>query len=166
MELALIAAVARNGVIGRGDALPWQLPEDQRHFRRVTMGAPVIMGRKTWDSLPTRFRPLPGRRNIVVTRNAHWRAAGAEAAHSLQAALALVAGAPKAFVIGGGELYAQALAHADELVLTEIDRDFEGDACFPAWDATRFECIERESHHAAPPNDFDYAFVTYRRIAG
>ena len=165
MKLALIAAVARNGCIGRDNALLCHLPEDQQHFRRVTMGCPVIMGRKTWDSLPTRFRPLPGRRNIVVTHNAHWRAAGAEAAHSLQAALALVAGAPKAFVIGGGELYAQALAHADELVLTEIDRDFEGDARFPAWDATRFERVDRESHHAGPPNDFDYAFVTYRRKA-
>lgn len=163
MKLALIAAVARNGCIGRDNALLCHLPEDQQHFRRVTMGCPVIMGRKTWDSLPTRFRPLPGRRNIVVTRNAHWRAAGAEAAHSLQAALALVAGAPKAFVIGGGALYAQALARADELVLTEIDRDFEGDAFFPAWDATRFERVGREPHHAAPPNDFDYAFVTYRR---
>jgi len=166
MELALIAAVARNGVIGRGDALPWQLPEDQRHFRRVTMGAPVIMGRKTWDSLPARFRPLPGRRNIVVTRNPAWRAAGAEQAPSLDAALALAADAARAFVIGGGELYHAALAQAAELVLTEIERDFDGDARFPDFDRSVFRERSREPHHAAPPNDFDYAFVTYRRIAG
>ena len=166
MELALIAAVARNDVIGRGDALPWQLPEDQRHFRRVTMGAPVIMGRKTWDSLPARFRPLPGRRNIVVTRNPAWRAAGAEQAPSLDAALALAADAARAFVIGGGELYRAALAQAAELVLTEIERDFDGDARFPDFDRSVFRERSREPHHAAPPNDFDYAFVTYRRIAG
>ena len=166
MELALIAAVARNGVIGRGDALPWQLPEDQRHFRRVTMGAPVIMGRKTWDSLPARFRPLPGRRNIVVTRNPAWRAAGAEQAPSLDAALALAADAARAFVIGGGELYHAALSQAAELVLTEIERDFDGDARFPDFDRSVFRERSREPHHAAPPNDFDYAFVTYRRIAG
>jgi dihydrofolate reductase len=163
MKLALIAAVARNGTIGRGDAIPWRLPEDQQHFRRITMGAPVIMGRKTWDSLPARFRPLPGRRNIVVTRDPQWRADGAEAAPSLDAALALAAAAEKAFVIGGGELYREAIAHADELVLTEIARDFDGDAHFPAWDRSRFRETSREVHCAAAPNNFDFAFVTYRR---
>ncbi len=166
MKLVLIAAVARNGVIGRGDALPWHLPEDQRHFRRVTMGAPVIMGRKTWDSLPARFRPLPGRRNIVVTRNPAWRAAGAEPAASLEAARTLAGDAARAFVIGGGELYRAALVHAAELVLTEIERDFEGDARFPDFDRSVFREQSREPHRAAPPNDFDYAFVTYRHIAG
>lgn len=163
MRLALIAAVARNGVFGRGDALPWRLPEDQRHFRRVTLGAPVIMGRRTWESLPERFRPLPGRRNIVVTRNPVWRADGAEAAPSLAAALAAVANADRAFVIGGAELYREALAQADELVLTEIDRDFDGDVHFPRWDRTAFREVSRERHHAAPPNDFDFDFVTYQR---
>lgn len=166
MRLALIAAVARNGCIGKDNALPFRLPEDQQHFRRVTMGCPVIMGRKTWESLPARFRPLPGRRNIVVTRNPAWRAEGAEAVHSIDAALALSAGADRAFVIGGGELYAATLPRADELVLTEVDRDFDGDATFPAWDRRRFREEERARHHAAPPNDFDYAFVTYRRIPG
>jgi dihydrofolate reductase len=164
-KLALVAAVARNGVIGRGDALPWRLPEDLQHLRRVTMGAPVIMGRKTWDSLPERFRPLPGRRNIVVTRNPAWSAQGAEAAASLDAALALVTAAPKAFVIGGGELYAAALPRVDELVLTEIERDFDGDAFFPAWDRALFREEERSRHRAGAPNDFDFAFVTYRRTA-
>ncbi|MBE2243165.1 MAG: dihydrofolate reductase [Burkholderiaceae bacterium] len=166
MKLALIAAVARNGCIGRDGELPFRLPEDQQHFRRVTIGHPVIMGRKTWDSLPPRFRPLPGRRNIVVTRNPRWQPDGAEAAASLQAALASVGHEPAAFVIGGGELYREALPRADELVLTEIDRDIDGDTFFPAWDRSQFEMLNRETHHAAPPNDFDFAFATYRRIAG
>jgi dihydrofolate reductase len=161
--LALIAAVARNGVIGHGNGLPWRLPEDLQHLRRTTLGTPVVMGRRTWDSLPTAYRPLPGRRNIVVTRDAQWQAAGAEAAHSLDAALALAADAPRAFVIGGAELYALALPRADELVLTEIDRDFDGDTRFPPWERGDFVETAREPHHAGPPNDFDYAFVTYRR---
>ena len=165
MKLALIAAVARNGCIGSNGQLACRLPEDLRHFRRVTMGCPVIMGRKTWDSLPARFRPLPGRRNIVVTRNPRWQAEGAEAAPSLDAALARVESAAKAFVIGGGELFRAALPRADELVLTEIGRDFDGDTHFPAWDRRKFLETNREPHRAAPPNDFDYAFVTYHRVA-
>ncbi|HEX3139212.1 MAG TPA: dihydrofolate reductase, partial [Rhizobacter sp.] len=124
--LSLIAAVARNGVIGHANTLLWRLPEDQRFFRLTTQGSPVIMGRKTWDSLPPRFRPLPGRRNIVVTRNQQWQAEGAEPAGSLQDALALATGAAQVFVIGGAELYAAALPLADRLVLTEIERDFAG----------------------------------------
>jgi dihydrofolate reductase len=161
--LSMIAAVARNGVIGDANTLLWRLPEDQRHFKRSTLGHPVIMGRKTWDSLPAAYRPLPGRRNIVVTRNAQWHANGAEVASSLEAALERTADADKAFIIGGGQLYAQALAHADELLLTEIDREFDGDAVFPTWDRNAFTELQRERHHAGPPNDFDYTFVTYRR---
>lgn len=161
--LALIAAVARNGVIGNGGALPWHLPEDLAHFRRVTQGHPVVMGRRTWDSLPPRFRPLPGRRNIVVTRDVAWRAPGAETAASPAAALALVHDAPRAFVIGGAELYAAALPLADELLLTEIDADAGGDTRFPAWDRGAFAEVAREVHRAAAPNDFAFAFVTYRR---
>lgn len=161
--VSLIAAVARNGVIGRGNDLVWRLPEDQKHFRATTMGAPVIMGRSTWDSLPPRFRPLPGRRNLVLTRQPTWQADGAEAVPTLDAALALVAGAPRVFVIGGAQVYALALPRADELVLTEIDRDFAGDVHFPDWPRTAFTEASRERHHAAPPNDFDFSFVTYRR---
>jgi dihydrofolate reductase len=160
MTLALIAVVARNGAIGKGNSLLVHLSEDLKHFKRTTLGCPVIMGRKTFESIG---RPLPGRRNIVVTRNAQWRAEGVERAHSLDEALKLVAAVPKVFVIGGGELYAQALPHADELVLTELDRDFEGDTFFPAWDRRQFEETSRERHHADAPNDFDYAFVTYTR---
>lgn len=163
MKLSLIAAVARNGAIGKGNDLLWQNPLDQKHFRQTTMGCPVIMGRRTWDSLPARFRPLPGRRNIVVTRNLEWQDAGAEVAHSLDGAIALLAGVPKAFVIGGGELYAQAVSRADELVLTEIDTDFEADTFFPAWDRAAFTEASRQSHPAATPQDIGFAFVTYQR---
>jgi len=158
-QLALIAAVARNGAIGKAGGLLWHEPEDQRHFRRVTMGCPVIMGRKTWDSLPVRFRPLPGRRNVVITRNLGWHADGAEAVPSLEAALALLADAPKAFVIGGAEVYALALPHADELVLTEIDAELDGDTFFPRWDRTRFAEVSRDARPG-------YSFVTYNNIRG
>jgi dihydrofolate reductase len=159
--LALIAALDRHHAIGRGGGLLWHESADQKNFRRVTMGCPVIMGRKTWDSLPERFRPLPGRRNIVVTRNAPWQAVGAERAVSLDDALAQAAHADKAFVIGGGELYAQALPRADELVLTEIDTVFaDADTFFPTFDRTRFVETAREPHVTA--DGTHYAFVTYR----
>ncbi len=148
-RLALIAAVPRNRVIGRGGELVWHESEDQKHFRRVTLGCPVIMGRKTWDSLPERFRPLPGRRNVVVTRNAGWQAAGAERANSLDAALALVADVPKVFVIGGAELYGLALPRADELELTEVDAEFEGDVVFPEWSREQFALASSEPHVSA-----------------
>jgi len=160
--LGLIAAVARNGVIGRNNQLLWHLPEDMRHFRRVTLGCPVIMGRKTWDSLPARFRPLPGRRNVVVSRNAMWRGTGAEAATSLAEAVELAAGAERVFVIGGAELFVQALPLADELWLTEIGREFKGDSFFPERPPGFVE-TGRQREHAGPPNDFDYDFVTYAR---
>jgi dihydrofolate reductase len=163
VRLTLIAVVARNGVIGQGDGLPWHLPEDMRFFKEATRGHAVVMGRKTWQSLPPRFRPLPGRRNVVVTRDAAFDAPGAECAGSLDQALQRLAAEDRVFVIGGAELYAQALQAADELMLTEIDRDFDGDRRFPPWDRSRFRELRRETHRAAPPNDFDFAFVTYRR---
>ncbi|HEX5313239.1 dihydrofolate reductase [Aquabacterium sp.] len=159
--LSLIAAVARGGAIGKDNDLLWQESADQKHFRQTTMGCPVIMGRRTWDSLPARFRPLPGRRNIVVTRNTQWQADGAEVAHSMEQALALVADAPKAFVMGGGELYALALPLADELVLTEVDADFDADTFFPAWSREDFTEAQRETHQSATGTTFH--FVTYQR---
>ena len=163
LTLSLIAAVARGGVIGKNNALLWHLPEDMRHFKRATLGHPVIMGRKTWDSLPARLRPLPGRPNIVVTRNPQWHADGAQRAASLNEAIALVADVPQAFVIGGAQLYAAALPHADELVITEIDADFDGDAYFPAWDRRQFIETHRATHPAGEANPFGFAFVTYQR---
>ena len=162
-ELVLIAVLARNGVIGDGERMPWHLPEDLAYFRRVTQGHPVLMGRRTWDSLPTRFRPLPGRRNLVLTRNASWRADGAEAVATLDEALAKVAGTEKLFVIGGAQLYEAALTMASELLLTEIDADFEGSVRFPAWDRSAFDEATRRVQRAAPPNNFDLAFVSYRK---
>ncbi len=159
--IALVAAVAHGRVIGRGGTIPWRLPEDMARFRTATMGAPVIMGRRTWDSLPDRFRPLPGRRNVVVTRNPDWRADGAERAGSLTAALALVAGADRVSVIGGGELYDEALPLADELLLTEVDVDAPGDTFFPRFDHDAFAETQREEHVSA--DGIPYAFVTYRR---
>ncbi|CAM5797484.1 dihydrofolate reductase [Rhizobacter fulvus] len=157
--LSLIAAVPRNGAIGKDNALIWREPEDLKNFRRVTMGSPVIMGRRTWDSLPERFRPLPGRRNLVVTRNPTWHAEGAEAVGSIDAALALLAGTAKAFVIGGAQLYALALPRAEELVLTEIDAELDGDVFFPPWDRAQFACAARDPRAG-------YSFVTYRRVSG
>jgi dihydrofolate reductase len=168
-ELVLIAAMARNRVIGRVingvGTLPWHLPEDMAYFRAVTRGHAVIMGRKTWDSLPARFRPLPGRRNLVVTRNTTWHAEGADAAFSLDEALARVTGDDRVFVIGGAELYAAALPLAHTLLLTEIEASIEGDTQFPAFEGMGFVETARERHLAAAPNDFHFSFVTYRRAA-
>lgn len=160
-HLSLIAAVARNGAIGRHNDLLWSDPADQRHFRQTTMGCPVLMGRRTWESLPPRFRPLPGRRNVVVTHHPDFVAAGAETVTSLDAALALLAGSARVFVIGGGMLYASALPRADTLIITEIDADLEGDTYFPAIDRLDFEELDRQPHSAADGTRF--AFVTYRR---
>lgn len=162
-EIALIAAVARNGAIGRGNALLFREPADQRHFRETTLGCPVIMGRRTWDSLPPRFRPLPGRRNIVVSRNRALQLPGAEIAVSLDDALALVADAARVFVIGGAQLYAQALPLAQTLVLTEIDADLDGDVHFPAWDRSRYDAAAGPV--AVGTTGLPYRFVTYRRRA-
>jgi len=163
-ELVLIAAVAQNGCIGVNNALPWHLPEDLAHFRDTTRGHTVIMGRKTWESLPPRFRPLPGRRNVVLTRQPGWRAEGAEVAATLAQALELLAGTARAFVIGGAEVYAQAMPQADAMILTEIHQDVSGDAYFPAWDRTAFAEVARQRHTAAAPNAFEFSFVTYHRL--
>lgn len=160
--VSLIAAVTRQGGIGKNNALLWHESADQQHFRRVTMGCPVIMGRKTWDSLPERFRPLPGRSNIVITRSPAWQAAGALVAHSFQEAMTHAAHASKVFVIGGAEIYALALPLADELVLTEIDADFDADAFFPPWRKEDFRLVLAEDHLS--DKQVAYRFATYQRI--
>jgi len=159
--LVVIAAVARNGVIGNGNELPWRLPEDMQFFKQETTGHPVIMGRKTWESLPARFKPLPGRRNVVLTRDAGYTAPAAECTGSLEDALTLLAGAPKIFVIGGAEIYAQALPLARELVLTEIDCDFAGRTVFPTWPRAEFAIVEQTDHDS--DQGFGYRRVRYRR---
>ncbi len=163
VELKIIYARAANGVIGKDNKLPWHLPEDMAHFKRTTMGCPVIMGRKTWDSLPPRFRPLPGRVNVVVTRQPDWWAEGAVAAHSLAEAQGAAASGSIAWVIGGAELYAQAIEQASEAVVTEIEADFDGDAFAPAFGPGWRE-VNRERHLSA--TGLHYSFVTYQRTSG
>lgn len=159
-RITLIAAVARNRVIGAGNALPWRLPEDLKRFKSLTLGHPIIMGRKTWESLG---RPLPGRANIVISRSADLVAPGCVVVGSLEASVAMAesAGADEAFIIGGAEIYAHALPVAHRLQLTEIDHDFAGDAYFPAVDPAQWSETARELHHAEA--GFDYSFVTYER---
>jgi dihydrofolate reductase len=162
MKLVLVAAVAADGGIGRGNELLFTDAADQRHLRAVTMGKPVVMGRKTWLSLPARFRPLPGRRNVVLSRDAAFEAPGAEVARSLDEALARLSGAAEVCILGGAEIYAQALPRADELIITHIAKRFDGaDAFFPAIDAGRFEEVARQEAQAADGTAL--AFVTYRR---
>ena len=158
-RIGLIWAQARGGVIGRGGVMPWHLPEDLAHFKRTTLSHPVIMGRKTWDSLPARFRPLPGRRNIVVTRQMDWSEIGAQRASSLREALQLCENAEQVWVIGGAQIYAQALPLADELVVTEIDANVEGDAHAPAI-GPEWQEVAREALVAG--NGMRLAFVTWR----
>jgi dihydrofolate reductase len=162
MEIALIYARAANGVIGKDGTMPWHLPEDLAHFRQLTQGAPVIMGRKTWDSLPPRFRPLPGRTNIVVSRQADWQHDGALRAGSLEAALQLCASEPRVWVIGGAQIYAQALPLAKRVEVTEIAREFDGDAHAPTLGAEWVE-HSRSTHVAA--SGLPYSFVQYLRQA-
>ena len=157
-KVSLIGAVARNGGIGRGGGLLVHLSEDLRHFRRTTLGSPVIMGRRTWDSIG---RALPGRRNIVITGRPGWRADGADAARSIDEALALASAADKAYVIGGAEIYALALPYADELVLTEIDADLEADTFFPTWDRSRFDETSRQTH--VDGSGVGYSITIYSR---
>lgn len=157
-ELVLVAAVARNRVIGANGGLPWSLPEDMKHFRAVTNGHAIVMGRKTHESIG---RALPNRRNIVVTRDAHVRYPGCETAPDLDAAIALARttdAAPR--IIGGGLLYAAALPLATELWLTEIDRDVEGDTHFPPFSREEFEIVEERAGETP-----DIRFVRYRRRA-
>jgi len=159
MKLHLIYARARNGTIGKDNQMPWHLPEDLAHFKRVTLGQPVIMGRKTWDSLPARFRPLPGRTNIVITRQVDWNGEGASRAASIEEAMQLCGDVPDAWIMGGAEIYRQAEPLASTAVVTEIDADFDGDAFAPELGAAWQE-IQRESHVAA--NGLPFSFVTYQ----
>lgn len=156
----MVALAHANRAIGAGDNTCWQLPEHVRHFKNLTLGHPVIMERRMWELLKDR---LSQRENIVVTRTPGYEAPGAAVATSLQAALALCAGEPVAFVIGCRRLFEEALPLADGLVLTEIQRDFEGDTFFPAWDRSQWRESQREPHTAADGTKFD--FVLYERKA-
>jgi len=160
VQIGLIFARARNGVIGKDGGLPWYLPEDLAHFKQVTLGCPVIMGRKTWESLPPRFRPLPNRVNIVVTRQAGWSAEGARTATSLTEALAQCAPAPRAWVIGGAQIYEQAVSLAHVAEVTEIGADYEGDAYAPRL-GPEWREISRQDH-SGTTRGVPFSFISYR----
>jgi dihydrofolate reductase len=164
MTLSLIAAVARNGVIGRGDKLLWRLPTDMKHFRALTMGKPVIIGRKTYESIG---KPLPGRQTIIVTRNPRYAAEGAHVVRGVEAALDLAKrlARPDVEIVsaGGGEIYAQTIGRADRLYLTEVDLAPEGDATFPRIDPNLWRETERKAGLRGERDEADFAFVTYER---
>ncbi|MES2363392.1 MAG: dihydrofolate reductase [Pseudomonadota bacterium] len=160
MQVNMIFARAANGVIGKDNALPWHLPEDMAHFKRLTQGWPVVMGRKTWDSLPPRFRPLPGRTNIVVTRQQGWTAPGAKIATSVTDALRLGEDSEQVWVIGGAQIYAHAEPLAQRIEVTEIAQDFEGDAFAPVL-GTQWVETARESHIST--NGLKFSFITYNK---
>lgn len=155
----LIAAVARNLAIGKENRLPWRLKADLAHFKATTLGHVIMMGRKTWESLG---HPLPGRTHRVITRDPSYRAEGAEIFHRLEDALAVPEG-QALFVIGGAEIYRQALPLAGRLILTEVHADIDGDAFFPTLDPALFVEVAREEHPADADNQYPYAFVTYAR---
>jgi dihydrofolate reductase len=159
-RICIIAAMAANRVIGRNNTLPWHLPADLKRFRALTLGHPVVMGRKTYESIG---KPLPGRRNLVITRNRDFSAPGCELVASLDAALAACRGASEIFIIGGAELYRESLARAQRLELTEIHAAFEGDATFPEFARAQWRETLRERHHGEPGIPFGYDFVRYER---
>ena len=162
MMISMIAAMAHDRVIGLDNQMPWHLPADLAHFKRVTLGKPVLMGRKTFESIG---RPLPGRRNLVISRNPDYRADGVEVIDSVEAALALLADSDVAelMVIGGGHLYGQLLPRADRLYLTRIDLAVEGDTRFPAFDDEQWRLVESEAHPADEKNPHPYRFETWQR---
>lgn len=159
-RVSIIAAMAANRVIGQGNRLPWHLPEDLQHFKALTMGHHIVMGRKTYDSIG---RPLPGRTTVIVTRRPDYTAPDCIAVNSIDAALSVCHGDPEVFFVGGAEIYAQALPIADRLYLTEIKRDFPGDAHFPPFDAGQWQEVSRERHVKENGEPFEYHFVVYDR---
>jgi dihydrofolate reductase len=163
MRITLIAAMAANRAIGIDNRLPWRLPADQRRFKRLTMGHPMIMGRRTFDSIGR--QPLPGRPTIVVTRDLAWSGPGVEVAHTVDEALAMARG-DEVFVAGGEEIFRLALPRADRLQLTRIDQDFPGDTFFPEIDENDWEIVEREDHGPTAETPFSYSFLVMDRKKG
>jgi dihydrofolate reductase len=159
-RLEFVVAVAANGVIGRGNALPWRLPADLQHFKRTTLGHPILMGRRTWESIG---RPLPGRKNLVLTRATHYDAPGATVVHTLAEARLAADGAASLMVIGGAELYRALFPDAAVLHLTEVHGDVDGDVRFPEWDRAQWSETWREEHPADERHAWPYAFVRLER---
>jgi dihydrofolate reductase len=159
-KLSIIVAMAKNRTIGVNNTLPWRCPEDLKHFKALTMGHHMIMGRKTFDSIG---KPLPGRTTVVVTRDKGLKIEGCLIAHSLQEAVELCAGDAEAFIVGGADIYSQSLQLADTLYITEIQQDVEGDAHFPEFDRNLWQETARDVRTQETPQPLDYHFVTYRR---
>lgn len=159
-NLSIIAALADNRVIGRDNRLPWRMPADLAHFKRLTMGKPIIMGRRTWESLPGL---LPHRTHIVVTRDRDYQAQGALIVHSISEAIALAGDADELMVVGGADLYAQALPLASRMYLTCVHQQIDGDTVFPDYEQAEWRETARERHAADGRNPFDYSFVTLER---
>ncbi|MCA9973391.1 MAG: dihydrofolate reductase [Anaerolineales bacterium] len=164
--ISLVVALDRNGVIGVNGRLPWRLPDDMARFRALTLGKPVVMGRKTYESIPARFRPLPGRHNIVVTRNPAYAAPGATVVSSPEAALAAAGDAPEVMIGGGAALYAAFLPRADRLYLTRVDAAYAGDTFFPPLDPAAWREVAREPHAVDARHAVPFAFVTLVRQGG
>lgn len=167
-RIGLVWAESAGGVIGKDGVMPWHVPEDLAHFKQVTLGSPVVMGRRTWDSLPPRFRPLADRRNIVVTRQSDWQADGAEVAHSVTDALALAADAADAremvWVIGGAEIFAAVIDRAERLEVTEIRATFDGDTVAPEInDSWQVSVVDPADGWHVSRTGLEYRFVRYER---
>lgn len=166
MRISLVVAMDKNRVIGHNNKLPWYLPEDLRFFKRVTMGKPIIMGRATWESIG---RPLPGRTNIVVTRQPDYEAEGTKVVHSMKEALLLaeaigeIDGRDEAMIIGGSEIFLDSLDYADRIYLTEVHAEVKGDTWFPEFDRSEWKEVSREDFEAQGPNPYDYSFVVLDR---
>lgn len=158
--LSIVVAMDRNRLIGRGNALPWRLPADLKHFKAVTMGKPILMGRRTYESIG---RPLPGRTNIVVSRDPHYAAPGCTVVPTIDAALAAAAGAPEIMLIGGAQLYAELLPRTQRIYLTRIDAAFEGDTWFPELVPADWRELERSDHAPDEQNPYPYSFVLLER---
>ena len=163
MNINMIFARSANGVIGNNNAMPWHLPEDLAHFKKLTLGSPVIMGRKTWDSLPTKFRPLPGRTNVVITRQTGWQAEGAQTAGSLIDALALCQLASDVWIIGGAQIYAQAEPLASRIEVTHIDKIYQGDAFAPTL-GSQWQQTQKVAQVSS--TGLNFSFITYTRQKG
>ncbi len=166
MIISLIAAVAKNGVIGKANGLPWHLPDDMKYFMQTTQGHHVIMGRKNYESLPEKFRPLPNRTNIVVTHQENFHAPGCEIAHNSNDAITLARENQERelFIIGGAEIYSLSLSIADKLYLTEIDAVIEGDTFFPKFDKKLWSQDSRQHHPADDKHKFAFDFVVYKKV--
>ena len=161
MEISLVVAMDENRLIGAGNALPWRLPADLKHFKKTTMGHPIVMGRCTWESIG---KALPGRTNIVVTHQSGYHAQGAVVVDSIEAAKTAAGGCDELMVIGGAEIFEQCLAEANRIYLTEIHAAFEGDTYFPELSQDEWACVSRGDFHKDDKNRYDYSFMVLERI--